>query len=147
MKARWTRLGGLRTKIILWFLVPTAIILSAVAVLVFITSRRAAEEPAFSRSEDRARLLASQLSAEIETYRQALARLAAEPEALSARDIRAALDAEWPVGLLSVFDAGVLVMDPDGLVVAAPPALRDRVRPPAAAARRSQPDSGRWLGL
>jgi len=121
MKARRTRLGGLRTKIIVWFLVPTAIILSAVAVLVFSTSRRAAEELAFSRSEDRARLLASQLSAEIETYRQALARLAAEPVASSAREIQAALDDEWPVGLLSVFDAGVLVMDPDGFVVASPP--------------------------
>ena len=113
-------LGGLRAKITLWFLVPTAIILGSVGLFVFTTSRRAATDLALTRSEDRARLFASQLSAEIDSYRLPLGRFAAEMSGASPGEVQRSLEGQWPVGSLSLFDSGVVVLDPQGRVIAAP---------------------------
>ncbi|MBN1249763.1 MAG: HAMP domain-containing protein [Anaerolineae bacterium] len=112
------RRRGLRTKIILWFLVPTLLILGVVALLAYSTAQRGTEELVFARSEDRARLLANQLSGELEGYRQMLAVAAAQVVDEDASALTAALDA-WPMGTLAPFDAGVLLLDRDGLVRAA----------------------------
>lgn len=122
--AKWR--AGLRSKIILWVLVPTALVLGTVSVLAYGTAQRGTEALVFARSEDRARLLASQLSGELTTYRQTLGAVAAQ--AVPAGDgtmgegvpsgVLEVLDA-WPLGSLEVFDAGVLVLDRDGTVPAA----------------------------
>ncbi len=114
--ARW---GGLRAKIIAWFLVPTAIILSAVGGLTFYASQRVIEDLSFERNQDRTRLLANQLSAELETYQQLLGPIAVTT---GLEHQQAILDREWPSGDLQAFDAGVLILDESGTVQAAVPA-------------------------
>lgn len=110
-----TRRVRLRTKIILWVLVPTALILGAAAVLTYGAVQRSTQALVFARSEDRARLLASQLGAELVGYRQELGAVAARMDAAAQAD---ALQA-WPGGDLATFDGGVLLMDRAGTVVTA----------------------------
>ncbi len=113
--------GGLRAKIIAWFLVPTAIILSAVGGLAFQTSQRVAEELSLERNRDRTQLLANQLSAELQAYQQPLRAIAASASPEDLYRQQAVLDREWPFGALQVFDAGVLILDENGTVEAAVP--------------------------
>jgi two-component system nitrate/nitrite sensor histidine kinase NarX len=116
------RRGGLRTKIILWFLIPTAIILSAVAVLTFTASRRVTEELVLARNADRTQLLANQLSEMLLSYRAGLSVFLAQISAWSPAALQADLEAAWPVGALAAFDAGVVLLDSDGEILAAVPA-------------------------
>lgn len=115
------RQGGLRAKIIAWFLVPTAIILSAVGGLAFQTSQRVAEELSLERNRDRTQLLANQLSAELQTYQQPLRYIAASTSPEDLYHQQGVLDREWPFGALQVFDAGVLILDENGTVEAVVP--------------------------
>jgi nitrate/nitrite-specific signal transduction histidine kinase len=126
-----TRRGRLRTKIILWVLVPTALLLGLVAALTYGAAQRATQALVFARSEDRARLLASQLGAELAGYRQALAAVAAR---MDDAEIAAALGA-WPGGDLGTFDGGVMLLDHAGTVVTSTLNLHQSVgtRPPALA--------------
>ncbi len=110
---------GLRAKIIAWFLVPTALILGAVALLAYRTSQQGLAELVMSRNTDRTRLLANQLAASLQAYRMPLARLADGSLVPGAE--QAVLEAAWPNGGLSIFDAGVLMLDADGQVIAAAP--------------------------
>jgi nitrate/nitrite-specific signal transduction histidine kinase len=115
------RRSGLRAKIIVWFLIPTAIILSAVAGLSFYASQRVTEDLGFERNRDRTRLLANQLSADLAAYQEPLRSLAAKAEPAALYRQQVTLDREWPGGELRAFDAGVLVLDGDGVVQAAVP--------------------------
>jgi hypothetical protein len=118
---RLTRRGGLRAKMIAWVLLPTGIILAAMGGLAFYASRQITEDLVLGRNRDRTRLLANQLSADLEAYRQPLGIVAAGAFAGPLHDQQAVLDREWPFGDLEVFDAGVLAIDEDGTVVAGVP--------------------------
>jgi hypothetical protein len=123
-KTKFERLSarGLRAKIIGWFLVPIAVILTAVAVLVFVASQRVTQELAYERNQSRTQLLASQLAVELTTYGQTLRALtsgASQPEAYSpAAAVTRLLESAWPVGPLEVFDGGVLFVDVEGVIIA-----------------------------
>jgi nitrate/nitrite-specific signal transduction histidine kinase len=123
-KTKFERLSarGLRAKIIGWFLVPIAVILTAVAVLVFVASQRVTQELAYERNQSRTQLLANQLAVELTTYGQTLRALtsgASQPEAYSpAAAVSRLLESAWPVGPLEVFDGGVLFVDVEGVIIA-----------------------------
>lgn len=65
---RRLRLGGLRTKIILWAFGPTAIILGAVALVTFSAYQQATADLVVERDREVTRLLASQLATELDRY-------------------------------------------------------------------------------
>lgn len=124
------RLRGvsLRTKIIAWSFVPTVIILVTVALVTFTAYQQVTEELVIERDRDLARLSADQLGVELSEY----ATLLAEYSALLAdlgRNI--SIDTNDPAaqravlsqarGRLDVFDAGVLVLNNQGTIVAAEP--------------------------
>ena len=60
--------GSLGTKIIVWFFVPTAIILIAVALVTFFAYQQVTEELVIERDQELTRLAARQLSGDLETY-------------------------------------------------------------------------------
>ncbi len=111
---------GLRTKIVLWSLVPTVLILSAVAALTFYAYRRVTEDLVLERNQDRTQLLAGQLASGLQDYVMPLSSLANSQDVLSGSPQRqqAALERAWPVGDLALFDGGVLILDPQGRVTA-----------------------------
>ena len=74
---RW---GGLRTKVIAWFLIPTIIILSLVALFTFNTYQCVTEDLVIERNQELARLLASQLSVKLAGYTHQLDVLSATAE-------------------------------------------------------------------
>jgi len=72
-RIRWGRVlslskGSLRTKIIAWSFVPTAIILVAVALVTFYTYQRVTESLVIKRDRELTRLSASLLAAELKAY-------------------------------------------------------------------------------
>ena len=72
-KVRWINIlslgrRGLRTKIIIWFFVPTTLILVAVALVNFYAYQDVTEDLVIERDKDLTRLSASQLSTELEEY-------------------------------------------------------------------------------
>jgi nitrate/nitrite-specific signal transduction histidine kinase len=118
------------------------VILSAVAGLAFWASHRITEELVFARNLDRTQLLANQLSADLEQYRIPLGRLGlsmptTESSELSPSpdQLSAILWSQWPVGSLSIFDAGVVALDQRGRIIAAatymPPAALEHLAWPA----------------
>ena len=72
--------GSLRTKIIAWSFVPTAIILVAVAVVILYAYQDVTEELVLERNRDLTRLAASQLIAELKEYADLLDAEARTPE-------------------------------------------------------------------
>jgi GAF domain-containing protein/HAMP domain-containing protein len=117
-RIRWR---GLRTRIIAWSFVPTAIILVAVALVTFYAYQQVTEELVIQRDREVTRLSAGQLATELAEYSDiliALARTAdiyqSDPPAQRAALKRAS-------NRLAVFDAGVLILDTFGTVVAAEP--------------------------
>ena len=62
---RWR---SLRTKIIAWSFVPTAIILLAVALVTYYAYQQVTEELVFERDQDLTRLSARQLATELAEY-------------------------------------------------------------------------------
>jgi hypothetical protein len=111
----------LRTKIIVWSFVPTAIILIAVALINFQAYQRVTEDLVIERDRELTRLWANQLASRLAVYTDPLtawARTAfvheGDPTAL-----RAAL--EQAKRRLSLFDGGVVVFDQFGAIVAAEP--------------------------
>jgi nitrate/nitrite-specific signal transduction histidine kinase len=113
--------GSLRTKIIAWAFVPTAIILLAVALVNFYAYQQVTEELVIERDKDLTRLTAGQLTNELTEYSDLLdtaARtIATYQDSPSAR--REALQAA--ANALAVFDGGVLFLDTFGTVVATEP--------------------------
>jgi hypothetical protein len=113
------RHAGLRTKIIIWAFVPTAILLNVIALFTFYTYQKVTEELVVERNRELTRLLAGQLSTRLADYAELLGDLAALSE-MSTGDAsarQAALTAQ--AGHLSAFDGGVAILDLSGNVVAA----------------------------
>lgn len=114
----WGR--SLRTKIIAWFFVPTALILIAVAVTNFFAYQDVTAELVIERDEDVTRLSASQLSNSLSEFTDTL------------EEVGRSIDTSQPpgpsrfpalqtIGRLSVFDGGVVVLDTFGAPVATLP--------------------------
>jgi nitrate/nitrite-specific signal transduction histidine kinase len=115
---RW---GSLRTKIIAWSFVPTAIILGAVAVVIFYAYQDVTEDLVIGRNRELVRLTASQLSAELKKYVDLL-EAEARTSDIYGNDLVAQSDAlRRASNRLADFDAGVLILDTFGTVVATEP--------------------------
>jgi signal transduction histidine kinase/HAMP domain-containing protein len=115
------RLGGLRTKIVAWVFVPTAIILVAVASVAFYAYQRVTEELVIERNRELTRLRAGQLAVELGKYTDLLTSEtqtvniysnfpAAQQVALSQQSQR-----------LVIFDAGVVILNDAGKIQATEP--------------------------
>jgi signal transduction histidine kinase/HAMP domain-containing protein len=114
---RW---GGLRTKIITWAFVPTAIILLAVALVTFTAYQRVAEDLAIERNQELIRLSASQLATELGEYTEILGTLGRTTGIYSHPAVqRIAL--QRASERFAIFDGGVLILDTFGKVIAAEP--------------------------
>lgn len=114
----WPRRLSLRTKIIAWSFVPTAIILVAVAMMNLYAYQRVTEDLVLERDRELTRLTAERLGRELVRYAEllssvsvALADVMDDPQMLTV--LFASESAR-----LSVFDGGVLVLDDQGIVVA-----------------------------
>ena len=69
-------LGGLRSKIIAWTFVPTAIVLVAVALVSILSYRQVTEELVIERDQDVIRLAAQQFASKLSEYSDVLTALA-----------------------------------------------------------------------
>ncbi|HEU0297773.1 MAG TPA: PAS domain S-box protein [Anaerolineales bacterium] len=116
------KLRGLRTKIIGWSFVPTAIILTMVALVGFYAYQQVTQDLTIQSSREVARLSAGQLAAELSEFSNPLTALARTFSIAenNAADQRAAL--AQASNRLFIFDGGVLILDHHGTVTAAEPA-------------------------
>ncbi len=113
------RRASLRTKIIVWAFVPTAILLNLITWFTFYTYQKVTEELVVERNRELTRLLAEQLSTLLTDYADLLVDLAAQPEIYAGdASARQAILASSSTGL-RVFDGGVALLDLDGNVIAA----------------------------
>ena len=115
---RWRTL---RTKIIAWSFVPTAIILLAVALVTYYAYQQVTEELVFERDQDLTRLSARQVATELTAYSDILTTIARTADIYqnNAADQQTAL--KQAGNRLVVFDGGVLILNTFGTVVAAEP--------------------------
>lgn len=116
-KIHWS----LRTKIIAWSFVPTVIILVAVAVVIFYAYQQVTEDLVLERNKELTHLTASQFAAELKEHTDLLAAEARTSD-IYGDDPVAQRDAlKGARNRLAVFDAGTLILDTFGTVVAAEP--------------------------
>lgn len=134
--------ASLRTKIIVWAFVPTAILLNLIALFTFYTYQKVTEELVVERNRELTRLLAGQISTRLADYADLLGDLAALPEVYTgdAAARQAALAAQ--ARHQSAFDGGVAVLDPMGTVVAADERLASAVGQDWAVRTYTQIDAG-----
>jgi hypothetical protein len=115
---RW---GSLRIKIIAWSFVPTMIILVIVAVVILYAYQDVTEDLVVERNQDLTRLAAGQLKGELNEYVDRLETETRSPDLYGNEPAvqREALGAASK--RLAVFDAGVLILNTFGTVVATEP--------------------------
>ncbi|MHB1294847.1 MAG: cache domain-containing protein [Anaerolineae bacterium] len=115
----------LRTKIIAWSFVPTAIVLAAVALVNYFAYQQVTEDLVIQRDRELTRLSASQMSSELGQYAQPLDLLARSPD-LFQGDAAAQQDAlSQARNELVVYDGGVVVLDTFGHITATHPERAD----------------------
>ncbi|MFC1975380.1 GAF domain-containing protein [Chloroflexota bacterium] len=113
--------GSLRTKIITWSFVPTAIILIAVALVTYYAYQQVTEKLVIERDQELTRLSAGQLAAGLVEYTDRLTALA-RTAGIYQNDPAAQRDTLKGAGnRLAIFDGGVLILDTFGTVVAVEP--------------------------
>jgi signal transduction histidine kinase len=112
---------SLRTKIITWSFIPTAIILLAVALVTFYAYQRVTEDLVIGRNQQLVRLAAGQLAADLAEHANLLSAVG------RMSDIHGGDPAEQRAALagarnrLVVFDGGVVVLNEHGTVTATEP--------------------------
>ena len=120
VQPHWWRMRSLRVKIIAWFFVPTALLLIAVGVTNFFAYQDVTADLVIERNQDLTLLSASQLSTSFGEFTDTL------------EEVGRGMDPSQPpgpsrfpaiqtLGRLSVFDAGVVVLDRLGIPLAARP--------------------------
>jgi signal transduction histidine kinase len=119
---RW---GSMRLKIIAWSFVPTAVILMAVALVMFVAYQQVTADLVIERDQDVTRLAASQLTAELTEYTGILSALARTADIYRSDSSVQQAALKRASNLLVVFDGGVLILDPFGRVMAAEPERPD----------------------
>ncbi len=113
--------GSLRTKIITWSFVPTAIILIVVALVTYYAYQQVTEKLVIERDQELTRLSAGQLAAGLAEYTDRLTALARTADVYQ-NDPAAQRDAlKGASNRLAIFDGGVLILDTFGTVVAVEP--------------------------
>jgi nitrate/nitrite-specific signal transduction histidine kinase len=112
---------GLRKKIILWAFVPTAIILSAVAVVNYIAYRNVTERLIIERDEEVTRLAAGQIATSLTEYAELLANEVRNAALGQGDRYYQQVALTRAHRRLAIFDGGVILLDSFGNVVAAEP--------------------------
>ena len=115
---RWGR--SLRVKIIVWFFVPIALLLTAVAVTNFFAYQDVTADLVIERDQDVTRLSANQLSTSLREFTEALEVVARSMD-LSQPLGPSRFPMLQTLGTLAVFDGGVVVLDTFGTPVATLP--------------------------
>ncbi|MGE5229657.1 MAG: cache domain-containing protein, partial [Deltaproteobacteria bacterium] len=111
----------LRTRILAWSFVPSAVILFAVAVVAFFAYSRVTEQQAVQRNQELARLSATNLAAEVSQFSLDLGSLTRQADIAGGRPARQEAALTAAANQLSIFDAGTIVLDAHGTLVAAWP--------------------------
>jgi signal transduction histidine kinase len=111
----------LRTRILAWSFVPSAVILFAVAVVAVNAYSRVTEQQAVQRNQELARLSATNLAAEISQFSLDLGSLARQSDIARGRPARQEAALSAAANELSIFDAGTIILDAHGILVAAWP--------------------------
>ena len=119
--------GSLRTKLIAWFFVPTAIILVAVALVNFNSYQNVTEDLVIERDRDLTQLWAGQLATNLDRFPKVLSDVSHTLgiSKQSDADVQASLTGASPQ--LRIFDGGVIVLDTFGTVIAIHPLRPDIV--------------------
>ena len=112
---------SLRAKIIIWSLIPTVIILAAVALVSIYAYQRGAEDLVIQRNQELARLHAGQVAAEMSGYVNTLTAVARVSDMYEGRPAMQQMALLQASNRLVVFDAGVIVLNNYGVVVATQP--------------------------
>ena len=115
---RW---WSLRTKIIAWSFVPTAIILVAVALVTYYAYQQVTTELVFERDQDLTRLSARQLATELAEYSDILVTEARVVGSFGENSAAQDAAIERAHNRLVVFDGGVLILNTYGTVIATEP--------------------------
>lgn len=114
---RW----GLRTKIIAWFFIPTALILLAVAMVTYHAYQMVTEDLVVGRNQELIRLSAAQLASDLSEHSGTLAGIARSSHISMGDPVARRVALLNARNQLAVFDAGVMILDGQGRVVAAEP--------------------------
>lgn len=119
---RW---GGLRTKIIAWSFVPTAIILTIVALVGFYAFQQVTQDLTIQSSREVARLSAGQLATGLSEFSNQLTAFARTASIYENHPEQQRLALAQASNRLFIFDGGVLILDIHGTVIATQPARPD----------------------
>ncbi len=111
----------LRTRILAWSFVPTAVILFAVAVVAVYAYARVTEQEAVQKDQELARLSAANLAAEINQFSLDLGGLTRQSDIAGGQAQRQQAALAASSNKLSVFDAGTVILDAHGAFAAAWP--------------------------
>ena len=117
--------GSLRTKIIAWSFVPTAIILTMVALVGFYAFQQVTQDLIIQSSREVVRLSAGQLSTGLSEFSNQLSALARTASIYENNPEEQRLALAQASNRLLIFDGGVLILDIHGTVTAAQPARPD----------------------
>jgi signal transduction histidine kinase/HAMP domain-containing protein len=115
------RISNLQTKILAWSFIPTAFILLAVAITLFIAYQRVTEEYAIDRDVEVSRLAASELGGGFQDYIDRLWSISRFRSVQSGSPSEKQPILEEQRLTLIYFDAGVYLLDNQGTLVAAYP--------------------------
>ena len=118
LRIRWK---GLRTKIIAWSFVPTAIILTAVALVNFYAYQQVTEELVIERDRDLTHLFADQLAMELTEHANLLTTLVRTADIYQGNPAAQRDALKKASNRLTVFDGGALILDTFGKVIATEP--------------------------
>jgi nitrate/nitrite-specific signal transduction histidine kinase len=124
---RWQniRWRGLRTRIITWSFVPTALILFAVAWATFSAYQQVTQDLVMERNQELARLSAGQLERSLGEYSALLESVARTADMTTMQPATQSAGLSSAAGRLSVFDGGIVILDHFGAVDATYPARVD----------------------
>lgn len=127
---RWrglSRTRSLRTQIVAWSFVPTAIILLAVALVAFVAYQRTTSDLVLQQSEELTRLSAGQLATNLGEYSDVLDGAARTLSGAWRDPLAVRMGLAASANRLVTFDSGVIALDNYGRVLAAQPDRPDLV--------------------
>jgi signal transduction histidine kinase len=115
------RPSGLSRRIVAWSFVPTALILLAAALIIFLAYERVTQQLLVERGAELARLSAGRLATELEEFPGALDSLARTSAVNQGTNAVRREALRGAANRLAVFDGGVVMLDEHGVVVASQP--------------------------
>ena len=112
---------SLRAKVLLWALIPMALVVVAAVALAFFEYERVSRDVVEQRDTELARVSAARLAEGLRQYSRVLQDFAAEEDVQSLDPARLSSALEKAASQLSVFDARVVVYSADGIVLSSQP--------------------------